>query len=157
MKLLSDVQLFAVPRTARLLCPWDSPGKNTGVGCPFILQVIFPTQCSNSGLPHCRDTPYCLSHQGNSELQFVGTNPPLVNCHRVWLTRVLEKLCGINLVWEASVHEQYKKNSAECTLVVPNHYVGLAYPHSRHYECWLLTVLNCSLLGRKPSKKWNNL
>ena len=25
------------PWTARLLCPWDSPGKNTGVGCHFLL------------------------------------------------------------------------------------------------------------------------
>ena len=29
---------------ARPLCPWDSPGKNTGVGCRFLLQGIFPTQ-----------------------------------------------------------------------------------------------------------------
>ena len=29
---------------ARLLCPWDSPGKNTRVGCHFLLQGIFPTQ-----------------------------------------------------------------------------------------------------------------
>ena len=29
---------------ARLLCPWDSPGTNTGVGCHFLLQGIFPTQ-----------------------------------------------------------------------------------------------------------------
>ena len=29
---------------ARLLCPWDSPGKMTGVGCHFLLQGIFPTQ-----------------------------------------------------------------------------------------------------------------
>ena len=28
----------------RLLCPWDSPGKNTGVGCHALLQGIFPTQ-----------------------------------------------------------------------------------------------------------------
>ena len=28
----------------RLLCLWDSPGKNTGVGCHFLLQGIFPTQ-----------------------------------------------------------------------------------------------------------------
>ena len=28
---------------ARLLCPWDSPGKNTGVGCHALLQGIFPT------------------------------------------------------------------------------------------------------------------
>ena len=33
----------------RLLCPGDSPGKNTGVGCHFLLQGIFPTQGSN---PH---------------------------------------------------------------------------------------------------------
>ena len=32
----------------RLLCPWDSPGKNTGVGCHFLLQGIFLTQGSNS-------------------------------------------------------------------------------------------------------------
>ena len=29
---------------ARLLSPWDSPGKNTGVGCQDLLQGIFPTQ-----------------------------------------------------------------------------------------------------------------
>ena len=32
---------------ARLLCPWDFSGKNTGVGCHFLLQGIFPTQGSN--------------------------------------------------------------------------------------------------------------
>ena len=40
----------------RLLCPWDSPGKNTGVGGHFLLQGIFPTQGSNQGLPQCRQT-----------------------------------------------------------------------------------------------------
>ena len=32
----------------RLLCPWDSPGKNTGMGCCALLQRIFPTQGLNS-------------------------------------------------------------------------------------------------------------
>ena len=32
---------------ARLLCPWDSPGKKTGVGCHFLLQGIIPTQGLN--------------------------------------------------------------------------------------------------------------
>ena len=36
---------------ARLLCPWDSPGKNAGVGCHFLLQGIFTTQGSNLHLP----------------------------------------------------------------------------------------------------------
>ena len=45
------------PPGYRIPCsPWDSPGKNTGVGCHFLLQGIFPTQGLNSGLPHCRQT-----------------------------------------------------------------------------------------------------
>ena len=39
---------------ARLLCPWDSPDKNTGVGCHHLLQGIFLTQGSNLGFRHCR-------------------------------------------------------------------------------------------------------
>ena len=34
------------------------------MGCHFLLQGIFPTQGSNLGIPHCRQTLYCLSHQG---------------------------------------------------------------------------------------------
>ena len=49
----------------RLLCPWNSPGRNTGVACHFFLQVIFLTQGSNLGLPHRSQTLYCLSHQGS--------------------------------------------------------------------------------------------
>ena len=50
---------------ARLLHPWDFPGKNTGVGCHFLLQGIFPTQGQNPDLPHCRQIVYCLNHQGS--------------------------------------------------------------------------------------------
>ena len=48
----------------RLLCPWNSPGKNTGVGCCALLQGIVPTQGLNPGLLHCRQTLSQLSHQG---------------------------------------------------------------------------------------------
>ena len=34
-----------------LYSPWNSPGPNTGVGSPSLLQGIFPTQGSNSGSP----------------------------------------------------------------------------------------------------------
>ena len=48
----------------RGLCsPWNSPGQNTGVGSLSLLQEIFPTLGSNSGLPHCRRILYQLSHQ----------------------------------------------------------------------------------------------
>ena len=49
----------------RLLCPWDFPGKDTGVGCHFLLQGIFPTQGSNPGLLHCRQILYWLSYKGS--------------------------------------------------------------------------------------------
>ena len=39
--------LWPAARQARLFCPWDSPGKNTGVGCHALLQGIFPNQGSN--------------------------------------------------------------------------------------------------------------
>ena len=35
------------PWPSRLLCPWDSPGKNARVGCHVLLQVTFPTQGLN--------------------------------------------------------------------------------------------------------------
>ena len=47
----------------RLLCPWNSPGKNTAVGCCSLLQRIFPTQGSNPGLLHCRQILYHLGHR----------------------------------------------------------------------------------------------
>ena len=49
----------------RRLCPWNSPGQNTGVGSHSLLQGIFPTQWSNPGLPRCRWILYSLSHQGS--------------------------------------------------------------------------------------------
>ena len=36
----------------RLLCPWDSPGKNTGIGCCALLQRIFLIQRLNLKFPH---------------------------------------------------------------------------------------------------------
>ena len=49
---------------ARLLCPWDSLGKNTGVGCHSLLQEIFPLQGLNLGVLRCRWILHLLSHQG---------------------------------------------------------------------------------------------
>ena len=42
----------------RLLCPWNSPCKNTGASCHFLLQGIFPTQRLNLGLLHHRQMFY---------------------------------------------------------------------------------------------------
>ena len=50
---------------ARLLCPWNSPGKNTGVSCHSLLQGIFPAQGLNPDLLHCRQIFYHPSHKGS--------------------------------------------------------------------------------------------
>ena len=65
--------------STRLLCPWDSPGKNTGVGCCALLQGIFPTQGSN---PHL----WCLLHWRVLYHQHhLETYPHLLPKQPVWL------------------------------------------------------------------------
>ena len=48
-----------------LYSPWNSLGQNTGVGNCSLLHGIVPTQGSNPGPLHCRQTLYQLSHQGS--------------------------------------------------------------------------------------------
>ena len=65
----SHIWLFATLWTASLLCPWDSPGKNTEVVCCVLLQGIFPTQGSNLHLVkllHCR---WILYHRATGEVR----------------------------------------------------------------------------------------
>ena len=101
---LSRVQLLANPWTvgpARFICPWDSPGKNTGVGCHFLLQGIFPTQGSNLCLLHY-GAPWTVVPRllcpwnspgknigvgSHSPLQEIfpnqGLNPSLLHCRQI--------------------------------------------------------------------------
>ena len=61
---------------ARLLCLWDSPGKNTGVVCHFLLQGIFPIQGFSLCLLHWQMDSLPLSHLGNSlELEQAPDDP----------------------------------------------------------------------------------
>ena len=46
-------------KPTRLLYPWDFPGKNTGMGCHFLIQRIFSTQGWSLWLPHCWWILYC--------------------------------------------------------------------------------------------------
>ena len=57
-----------------LLCPWDFPGKNPGVGCHFLLQGFFPNQESNSRLLHWQVDSLPARRQGspNSLLQWAN-------------------------------------------------------------------------------------
>ena len=72
-------------------CPWDSPGKNTGMGCHFLLQGIFQTQESNPGLLHCRQMIYQLSYEGSPNLPYL--NLPLEK----------DSMCDRKLILEANI------------------------------------------------------
>ena len=70
--------------------PWNSPGKNTGKGCHFLLQEIFPNQELNPGLLHCRQFLFW----GGSHFLLQGIFPPqelnpgLLHCRQIlyWLS-----------------------------------------------------------------------
>ena len=62
---------------ARLLCPWNSPGKNTGVGCHALFQGIFPTQGLNpclSFLLRWQVDSLPLGHLGSSRIKYQGNS-----------------------------------------------------------------------------------
>ena len=72
---LCDPMNYSPPGSS--LCPWDSPGKNTGVDYQFLLQGIFPSQGSNWNLLHCRWILYQLSLQGRSSIAIISLKSPL--------------------------------------------------------------------------------
>ena len=55
-------------RPHKLYSPWNSPGQNTGVGSPSLLQEIFPIWRSNPGLLHCKRILHQLSHKGSPRI-----------------------------------------------------------------------------------------
>ena len=61
---MSDSLQPCGPSSSRLLYPWDSQGKNIGVGCHALLQEIFLTQGSNLHLLHWKGILY---HQATRE------------------------------------------------------------------------------------------
>ena len=78
----------------RLLRPWDSPGKNTGVGCHFLLQGIFLTQRSNLGLLRCLKLLNPVSHQGSQK--YVSANGKIILSNKA---RKKEKCCNPAFQW----------------------------------------------------------
>ena len=93
----------------RLLHPWDFPGKDTAVGCHFLLQGIFPTQGSNPGLLQCRQILYRLSYKLSQK-----TQPKALEWEKEGLgnSNPLQYSCLENSMdrgaWQATVHRVTK-------------------------------------------------
>ena len=66
----SRVLVFATHglQPTRLLCPWDSPGKSTGVGCHAFLQGFFPARGLNLCPLHWQVDSLPLHHRGSPVL-----------------------------------------------------------------------------------------
>ena len=96
---LSYVRLSVTPWTVqstRLLCPWNSPGTNTGVGCHFLLR--------GSSQPRDRTHVTCVSRTGR---RFFTTVPPRNSCFSLRSTTKqsalrISKVFKTHLKWHTS-------------------------------------------------------
>ena len=83
---------------AWLLCPWNSPGKNTEAGSHSLLQRIVSIKGWNLGLLHCRQILYSLSHQG-SPFSSALTHFPLQLC----VSFLKKKKTDLNIYLESTL------------------------------------------------------
>ena len=76
----------------RLLCPWDFPGKNTGVDYHFFLQGIIPTQGLNPHFLHWQVDSLPLSQLGSPSDSWYNADIPIYLCTRMGAPRVQDFL-----------------------------------------------------------------
>ena len=109
----------------RPLCPWNFPGKNTGVGCHVLLQGIFPTQGSNLGLLHWQVDSLTLRATGEAHpyctiLQFWTCLPVCLHYEILSFQRVTHPLSPGSRTRKSSTNEGKRKLhlSPNCKQVV---------------------------------------
>ena len=92
---------------ARLLCPWDFPGKNTGVGRHTLLEVIFLTQWSNPGLLHCRRILY---HWATRDAQdgMMLCSKDSSESNRAWTSYCLSPSNRFSFLWELRIFKNLR-------------------------------------------------
>ena len=113
----------------QLYSPWNSPGKNTGVGSLSLLQGIFQTQGLNPGLPHCRPDSLPAEPQGK---------PPSITGGFYWVNSWFPVLLLLNV----STFSVKEANSNLSAVEIDN--------------VWLLDARACTKYWwrRKMNLKW---
>ena len=121
--------------------PWNSPGQNAGVGSLSLLQVIFPTQGLNPGLPYCRCILYHLNHQGSPRiLEWVaypfsrGSSQPR---NRTGISWILYQLSyqGTNNLVNSSQSTNFRLSPTAFTPIRPT-----LLPIQEHGDCLLIRL-----------------
>ena len=100
----------------RLPCPWDSPGKNTGVGCHFLF--------------------HCMKVKSESEVARscptlsdpMGCRPPGSSVRGIFQARVLEWVPSQSLVLVPTVQ---RSESAKCAHASPLFWTPFPFSHHR--------------------------
>ena len=103
----------------RLHCPWDSPGKNTGVGCHFLLQCIKVKSESEVAKP-------CPTLSDPTDC-----SPPGSSAHGIFQARLLEWgaiAFSAFLLWATLLSGLHYFSSQE-------HETATARPTNIHYTC----------------------
>ena len=103
-----------------LLCPWDFLGKNTGVGCHFLLQGIFPTQGSNSSL-------FCLLHWQGGSLPVVPPGRP-VSLADISLKVLFGKKCWLDTSHFQTHRQLHKIAGCSCPETQGDVRLGVGVP-----------------------------
>ena len=145
---------------AKLLCPWDSLGKNTGVGCHFLLQEFFPTQGLNPGLLHLQAD--CLP----AELPGKQRRREVLNINTSFWTGLLTFCCLSTTIdaWVSCPGSQHFKGSKRKELAgviltglwVPELGNWDHTPHSHSQDTQIcLKVIICTWGDILPSHCWN--
>ena len=156
--------------THGLYSPWNSPGQNTGVGSFSLLQGIFPIQESNSGLPHCRQILYQLSHKGSPFLGiYLEKNKTLIK-KDTSTPMLTAALFTISKIWKQSmsINRQMDKRLLGGNICTHTHtHTHTMEYHSAtermkfsHLQCrWAQVLLHCRLILYKsePPRTPNRL
>ena len=110
-------------QATRLLCPWDSPGQNTGVGCHSLLQGIFLIQSLHPGVLHCSQILYFLSHR---LLKFMCmesvalSNHLVLSCPHILLPSVFPSIRIFPMNWLFASGGQSIRASASASVLPRN-------------------------------------
>ena len=126
----------------RPLCPWDFPGKNTGVGCHCLHQGIFPTQGLNSCLLHWQVESLSSEPPGKQALRRVYVCVCLI-------TQLCLTLCN---PWTATCQAPLSMGILQARILewvtVPS-YRGSSHPgiNLRYFTIWVTRVTGFNKKG----------
>ena len=111
----------------QLLCPWDYPGKNTGVVCHFLLQGIFLTQGSNLHLLHWQ---VILYHWATWEAQ------------NVFIFSFIDFLFKLNIIPRSEMYHSWVNYDHFCSLFFGQYFTNLIlYNHDLNRKYYLFNTV----------------